>query len=290
MYYYVPHSNALIKKLYVVAFLSFLLIATSLKPVPQPEKASLTGLETDLSRIEASTLLIEVDSSQSGEDVQRYSMGTLVQYQGENLVVTHDHFGDLLQSFTSMKFSDAQNRLIVTLDRNEFNSLIVYQDAGTLVLRAPEGLADALAPGRLYGSSPLQKGDIVQIAYRQQPDDQKVEVIDAVVVDTSSTRNTPIYNLRRLDGKSFLPGDSGGGVWYNGMLVANTWSILTTRSVIDTSGNPDLKNATLTDLSYAAIIPVVFRMGRTKGSLGTFGAWYNSDIIALYCSRSQRVL
>jgi len=69
----------------------------------------------------------------------------------------------------------------------------------------------------------------------------------------------PAYRLRSLDGQPVIPGDSGGGIWYKGTLIGNNWVTLmeTSGSGVETSGNSGEENINYTDLSYAAIFPLV---------------------------------
>jgi hypothetical protein len=215
--------------------------------------------QTDPEVIRASTLLIVVEDIQKAGVTLAYDMATLVKIQNENFLVTHNHWGDMLKDMNILELRDADNKLIQLIYGSEFKSLIVYQDAGTMVLRAPEGLADSLTPGTLDNAPQVKPGDTVQVAYHSQPNRNRVEILDAVVVEISVSKDTPVYTLRSLNGQSLRPGDSGGGVWHNGNLVANTWTIITKYSVIDTAGKVDPASETLTDRSHAAIFPDAFK-------------------------------
>ncbi len=215
--------------------------------------------KSNLDQIKSSTLLFVVESIQSTGVALGYGMGTLVQYQGELFVVTHNHWGDMLQDTNVVEIRNAQGKMIRPMFASEFKSLIFYQDAGTMVLRAPDGLADNLTPARLDGATHLKKGDIVQVAHRNYPNRDKVEILDAVIEEINVFMGEPVYTLRTPDGQTFHPGDSGGGVWHNGKLIANTWTVLATYSEIDAAGNLDPTSETLTNLSHAAIIPDGFK-------------------------------
>lgn len=213
----------------------------------------------NLDLIKNSTLLFVVESIQSTGVALGYGMGTLVQYQGELFMVSHNHWGVMLQDTNIVEIRDAQGKMIRQMYASEFKNLIIYQDAGTMVLRAPDGLADSLTPARLDGAIHLKKGDIVQVAHRNYPNRDKVEILDAVVEDISVFMGEPVYTLRTPDGQTLHPGDSGGGVWHNGKLIANTWTVLATYSNIDAAGNLDPASETLTNLGHAAIIPDRFK-------------------------------
>ena len=229
------------------------------KHSPMTEKASYDSLMPDPGQIKSSTLLIVVENIQKTGVTLAYDMATLVKVQNENFLVTHNHWGDMLKDMNILELRDADNKLIQLIYGSEFKSLIVYQDAGTMVLRAPEGLADSLTPASLDRATQLKPGDTVQVTHHRQPNRDQVEILDAVVVDISLSRDTPVYTLRSLNGESLQPGDSGGGVWHNGKLVANTWTVITKYAVVDAAGTVDPASETLTELSHAAIFPQGFK-------------------------------
>ena len=88
-------------------------------------------------------------------------------------------------------------------------------------------------------------------------DDYKLEITISNG-EISVFKDTPVYTLRNLNGQSLQPGDSGGGVWHNGTLVANIWTVTTKYSVVDAAGTVDPASETLTDRSNAAIFPEGF--------------------------------
>jgi hypothetical protein len=234
-------------------------VGESLKVEIQESKPINPSMHSD--RIRNATLLIRIESIQPDGVFLGYEMATLVQYQGATYLVTHNHYGEMLQDTNIVQFRDAQNHKIQSMYGSEFKSLIVYQDPGTLVLRAPDGLTDALTPVSLDYQPQLQPGDIVQVAYRGGSKRQQVNIVDAVVEEITVSGVTPVYRLRSLDGQLLSAGDSGGGVWYEGSLVGNTWSIVLTYAVEATSATTDTiepASMTQTNLSNAAIFPEIF--------------------------------
>jgi hypothetical protein len=158
-----------------------------------------------------------------------------------------------------LELRDAENHMIRPIYGNEFKNLIVYQDPGTLVLHAPDGLTDTLIPVDIDHQHQLQPGDLVQVAYRGGDRRDKVEILDAVIEKVTVSRETPVYQLRSLSGQLLSPGDSGGGVWHGDDFVGNNWFILLTYTLKETSSATDLNNITQTDLSEAAILPGIFQ-------------------------------
>ena len=212
-------------------------------------------------RIKNATLLIRIESIQPEGVSVGYDMATLVEYEGETYLVTHNHYGEMLQDMNIVQFRDANNHRIQSMYASEFKSRIVYRDPGTLVLRAPEGLTDTLTPVRVDQQPQLQPGDIVQVAYRGGPEREEVEILDAVIETVTVLGETPVYRLRCLDGQLLSPGDSGGGIWYGENFVGNNWSIVLTYAVAATSASTNASEPspmTQTNLSYAAIFPQLF--------------------------------
>ena len=247
------------KKNLILVTLIIALTTISCQSSPMAEKVSPKNLKLDPGQIKSSTLLIVVENIQNTGVTLGYGMATMVKVQDETFLATHNHWGNMLQDMNILELRNADNKMIRPIYGSEFNSLIVYQDAGTMVLRVPDGLADALTPGNLDDPPQLKPGDTVQIAYRGQPTRDKVEILEAVIEENSVSRGKPVYTLRSLNGQPLHPGDSGGGIWHNGKLVANTWAVLNNYSVVDASGNVDPNSRIPTDTSYAAIFPDVFK-------------------------------
>lgn len=221
-----------------------------------PEVDQMAVVPVDLEQIKQATVLIHMELPTATGVALGSGMGTLAQVQGENYLVTHNHWGELLQDMTIVGLRDADNHMIMPMYGSEFKSLIVYQDPGTLVLHAPAGLAEALTPASLVCAADLQVGDIVQLVVLDAPIWGKAAIHDAAVEETRAYKGEPIFKLHRLDNQPIHPGDSGGGVWFAGKLVANNWVVLATYTEEDASGNP--ADEVLTDLSYAAILPSGF--------------------------------
>jgi hypothetical protein len=215
--------------------------------------------KTDLTQIQNSTLLIVVEDIQKSGVTLAYDLGTVVQYQGEKYLVTHNHWGDMLRDMNILEIRDAQFKMLRTMYASAFKKLVVYQDAGTMVLHLPDGLPDNIIPVDLVDTPQLNPGDTVQVAHWSYPNRDQLVVSDAIVEEISTFKEEPVYSLRSLDGQPLHPGDSGGGVWHNGKLVANTWTVLTTYETIDTAGTVAPDSETLTDLSKAAIFPEEFK-------------------------------
>ena len=188
-----------------------------------------------------------------------YGMGTLVETEGGVWLVTHNHYGEALQDLTIVELRDADGQMIMPMLGIEFKSLVVYQDPGTLVLRAPEILMDNLTPASLGEVSQVKAGEAVQVAYREGEKRDRAGILEAVIEEVTTNNNgVPVYKIHNPNGQVIQPGDSGGGVWHKGQLVGNMWWVkaISGQNATVTSGDTEQINWVLTDISYAAVIPV----------------------------------
>jgi hypothetical protein len=217
-----------------------------------------TGLKIeDLNTIRHATVLITVQAPNSDQSIEgstflAYGVGSLIQYQGEILLVTHNHWRTL-QDATIVKFYDADNNLIKVIIKQQFVESIVYADAGTLIIRPPQEVIDQLVPVSVQEIPQVAAGETVEIVYRENPSREKVAIKQAVVEEIASYNNEPVYKLRSLDGQAIQPGDSGGGIWHDGCLVGNNWTV--TAQSTTTPEESVEENIVYTDTSYGAILP-----------------------------------
>jgi hypothetical protein len=156
-----------------------------------------------------------------GYDMGR-GLGTLIKTQGGDLIVTHDHWGDLLRAADLVELRDAQNDLLLELTNLEFRKLLRFEDAGTMALDTPPALG--LTPVELGDSHQVLPGQVILLARRQPGDTGKVEVIQAEVKAEEQYESRLAWRLETLHDLPISPGDSGGGVWLNGQLVGNLWA------------------------------------------------------------------
>jgi hypothetical protein len=71
-------------------------------------------------------------------------------------------------------------------------------------------------------------------------------------------KGLPVFKLRSLSGQPLKQGDSGGGVWFRGQLVGNTWATLLTSSGAEKTtaiGSEVESRPAYTDISIAAMLP-----------------------------------
>ncbi len=196
-------------------------------------------------------------------------LSTVVYCAGENVLVTHDHWGDVLDNLVYARFWSRDNELLLELDGAEYKELIRHRDGGTTVLSVPEGLIDgdlptlnnpaalpAIVPAALADQADLQVGDKVLAVVRHPEAPHRVEILEAVVESLEDQQGLPSLMLRRENGKPIEPGDSGGGVWYDGRLVGNMWYRVKHRVVSADEDGTASESLRLTDLAVAASYPL----------------------------------
>ena len=215
----------------------------------------------DQVKILSATLQIEISipADSSGESlVIADGLGSL-EWDGEKtLLITNNHWGEILQEKSVVVFYDAQGRMVKTMTGSEFISRICYQDAGSLILRSPlEGVEQAQP---VIAGDPLQvqAGDVVLVAQREGPERKEATLVEAEVESVTTFQGVPVFRLKGLEGRPVQGGDSGGGVWYEGRLVGNLWNTImaeSTRFTLFSLVKLDEAKYEPTDGSTAAIVP-----------------------------------
>ena len=121
----------------------------------------------DRAAILSATLQIEI-SIQADEHGQKYikaeGLGSLVWDGERTLLVTHNHWGETLQENATVKLYDAYGHPVKTMSGSEFISLMVYLDAGTLILHSPVDLMVQAQPVLANEPVQLKPGDVVIVA------------------------------------------------------------------------------------------------------------------------------
>jgi hypothetical protein len=153
-------------------------------------------------------------------------LGTLVNWQGQAVIVTHNHWGEMLKNAECVGIYDAQGKLLQALGNADFNRLIRYSDPGTLVLLAPEGLS--LTVASLGDSQEVVDGEQILVVHQEAEDPDQLDVLPASVSSRNLYHGESVYNLAISAGDKLIPGDSGGGIWYQGKLIGNNWTATTT--------------------------------------------------------------
>ena len=161
-----------------------------------------------------------------GEYVMAQGLGTLIQNGQEIQIITHNHWGDLLKTAEFVCFHDAYGRLLLVINGAMFRIGICTQDAGTLLMKAPAELSVAgerLTFAHLGSSYDVKEGDKVLLVLQELGYTGKVTLMEGVVDSNSIYKQLPVFKVQSLDKQSIISGDSGGGVWFAGKLIGNTW-------------------------------------------------------------------
>lgn len=240
-----------------------------LNPPPQAASAKpLSNQEVNREAILAATLQIiietrlKTEAHPEGEQAIGIGLGTLVRSGGETLILTHNHWGEVLQSTSLVEFRDAGNNLLMRTLGAELLNLLRYEDEGTLILVAPSALLEVLLAAKAGSAGTVDQvpdGAVVQVAFRQPGNQEMVTIQEAVVERSCLCSRVRGFRLRSLSGQPLQKGDSGGGVWYEGKLVGNNWISVTadTPEEINAAGAVlQVGEITYTDISYTAGIPV----------------------------------
>ena len=164
----------------------------------------------------------DVPANCGGQYVMAQGLGSMVLWDEVKVIVTHNHWGDMLKDAEYVQIHDAQGNLIMKMWMDEFTNLIRYNDPGTLVLNAPAGLA--IVPAGLGDDQNVVPGEIVNLVHQDPVNPGRVNVLQARVVTFKEYHGQPVVKLAILDNVMIIPGDSGGGIWLNGELIGNMWA------------------------------------------------------------------
>jgi len=175
-------------------------------------------------------------------------LGTVARIDQETVIVTHDHWQLLDNPEAIVEFATAGGELLHTISAPEFGDLIRYRDGGTMILNLPDALAGNFQPAVRGDADTVARNDVLLIAYRQSATGDSVGVEAVVVSRNTRHGGLPVLELTSASGKIVFSGNSGGGVWADGELVANMWSTLLKQAT-------DSGEITSTDQSRAALLP-----------------------------------
>jgi hypothetical protein len=194
----------------------------------------------------------------SREKLYATGLGTLIRAGNEKLIITHDHWGAVLDGVSKAQFASADNRPLLELDGAAFRALIRHRDGGAMILEAPELLlvsrpsAPRLKPVAVGDGENVQVGDTVTVAYRlPAAGRESVSAFEAVVQSLEIKDGRPVWRLQSAQGEQVIPGDSGGGIWKDGELVGNLWACVI--ETVYSSVAPDGEDVA-TDRSVAAVL------------------------------------
>lgn len=189
------------------------------------DSAVITAME---SQILASTIQIELfDHGRIEGNVRQVrtsrGFGTVVQYEGQRFILTHNHWSIPAAELNRAEIRDGAGQTLLILESPTFYSLVRYQDGGTMLLDAPQGLAGVNA-AELGPGADVQVGSTVWLATYDIASGQGIKIETAWVREVAGTAIPGRLTLQGQE-TAVISGDSGGGVWTNGKLVANLWTV-----------------------------------------------------------------
>jgi len=159
-------------------------------------------------------------------------LGTLAIWHDEHVIVTHNHWGEMLTNAEFVQILDAQGQLELELSGADFRTLLRYQDAGTLIVTAPESL-DPNHSANLAVIGDCRKvaaGEAVVFVHQALDGNSSVALLTAEMVDLTEYKGLAVFKVRSLNGQPIISGDSGGGMWHDGLLVGNMWGRFTEKT------------------------------------------------------------
>ncbi len=202
---------------------------------------------------------VTVNGQKSVQYTVGEGLGTLVRSGQDLFIVTHDHWTLLTPNLHKALFHNAAGDLLLEMSGADFQQRIGYRDGGTMVLTGVEELAAGLTAVSLGDGRAPQQNDVVLLAYRH-PQTDAISVSPMLIKEFTAHLDRPAYKLLSLNGDQVVHGNSGGGLFVNGQLIANMWEIVFERQVSRTTG--EVVNAkTQTDFSLAAQLPAVIGTG-----------------------------
>ena len=200
----------------------------------------------------------------------RYEMGlgTLVNHNGEIILVTHDHWGDL-DALGMVQFRNAAGDPLFKLDKDTFKALIHYQDGGTMILGRFTGgdqadyfeamiwtskakYSQKIHPVDLESGVDASIGQELIIVRQGRHGSTTVNLIIASIESIEERWGQQVYKLRNANGENIMPGDSGGGLWLGSHFIGNMWK---SQSSYGWDWDEMALEKQWTETSYAAGLP-----------------------------------
>jgi hypothetical protein len=158
--------------------------------------------------LQRSTVLITLTSQERlvDEDAGVYEvdsgkgLGTLIISEGQQLIVTHDHWRLLNNDLQRVEYHDRRGNLLASTSGSEFSAGILFRDGGTIIVKAPAGLAGSLTQAQM-GTMPSDSAGLqVQIVRKTPESLNAIGVMDAVVEAIELKQGKKILVLRSVKG------------------------------------------------------------------------------------------
>jgi len=201
------------KLLTAIALLSLLLQTSGLRPAHAQPSSAPALRPTPLQ----STVVLErtwdyVEGAKTYR-VTTQSLGTLI---APDEILTHNHFARPPENATRQRMRFKAPYHTLELPAAEIQRQ--PEDAGTLYLALPQPMA--AAPAQLASEATVESlgfGNWLTVVFWENGQPTQAQFMVLWVKDGVATVADPAKHIN--------PGDSGGGAFYNGQLVGNTWAI-----------------------------------------------------------------
>ncbi len=149
-------------------------------------------------------------------------LGTAVRAGDRNVIVTHNHWCELTPRLLYVVLRDAYGTSLAFIEPNVFRSSILYRDRGTMVFLAPESV---LVKDSAVAPPVVPVGALLQVVCHD-PQTGRLQLKNAWAVSSQGQDEPTSFRLSMESTAAIAPGDSGAGIWYNGQLVGNLWSVV----------------------------------------------------------------
>ncbi len=205
-------------------------------------------------------LTIEVPNPESPYvTIMETGFGTVIHQGGETILVTHNHWKQLSAETGLVYIRNVNNQILFFSHLSDFRMRVRYRDEGTMIFKVPSSVLSYTPDYPISPDDITQPGvgDIVLVTHQSIPEadagnSMYVTFHQSRVLAVESVNGVPVYKLQSLDGHSVEPGDSGGGVWFNGHFVANLWMtfLVESETISPTADTTHIQHPT--DISLAA--------------------------------------
>lgn len=192
-------------------------------------------IENDLAaRILAASVHIRIEMLKDNRYVATAGLATAVAQRGHISLITHNHWNLDIHTIGHVTIRNASGALICRLHMPEFRQLIRYQSKSVMILDTNRDFKqDLITPVQITAPVLPEIGATVQLV-RQHPDSHagliepvRLVLNSAQVTAYSKREGLPVIEITiRKSGERLHLGDSGGGIWFNGQLIAQIWRIL----------------------------------------------------------------